>query len=142
MAVQALRVHAIRGKRFHFVSNVDGHALQKVLEHVRPESTLFIVSSKSFSTLETMVNARTALEWFGTQAAGTGVQVRDHFVGITTNAAAAAELGIRTTFGFWDWVGGRYSLWSAIGLSIALAVGFDNFEALLDGASIADAIAS
>jgi Glucose-6-phosphate isomerase len=81
MAVQALRVHTIHGKRFHFVSNVDGHALQKVLEHVRPESTLFIVSSKSFSTLETMVNARTALEWFGKQTAGTGVQVRDHFVG-------------------------------------------------------------
>ena len=138
MAVQALRVHAIRGKRFHFVSNVDGHALQKVLEHVRPESTLFIVSSKSFSTLETMVNARTALEWFGTQAAGTGVQVRDHFVGITTNAAAAAELGIRTTFGFWDWVGGRYSLWSAIGLPLAIAIGAEGFQQFLAGAHAVD----
>ena len=138
MAVQALRVHTIHGKRFHFVSNVDGHALQKVLEHVRPESTLFIVSSKSFSTLETMVNARTALEWFGKQTAGTGVQVRDHFVGITTNAVAAAELGIRTTFGFWDWVGGRYSLWSAIGLPLAIAIGAEGFMQFLAGAHAVD----
>ena len=138
MAVQALRVHAIRGTRFHFVSNVDGHALQKVLEQVRPQSTLFIVSSKSFSTLETMVNARTALEWFGTQTAGTGAQVRDHFVGITTNAAAAAELGISTTFGFWDWVGGRYSLWSAIGLPLAIAIGAEGFQQFLAGAYAVD----
>ena len=138
MAVQALRAHAVRGKRFHFVSNVDGHALQKVLDKVRPQSTLFIVSSKSFTTLETMVNARTALQWFGEQTVGTNVPVHKHFVGITTQADAAAALGIRTTFGFWDWVGGRYSLWSAIGLPLAIAIGAQGFRQFLAGAHAVD----
>lgn len=138
MAVQALRAHAVRGKRFHFVSNVDGHALQKVLDKVRPSNTLFIVSSKSFTTLETMVNARTALQWFAEQTAGEDVPVHQHFVGITTQVEAAAVLGIRTTFGFWDWVGGRYSLWSAIGLSLAIAIGADGFRQFLAGAHAMD----
>ena len=138
MAVRAMRAHAMRGKRFHFVSNVDGHALQKVLGAVRPQSTLFIVSSKSFTTLETMVNARTALQWFNEQTAGAHVPVHEHFVGITTQVEAAAALGIRTTFGFWDWVGGRYSLWSAIGLPLAIAIGAEGFRQFLAGAHAMD----
>ena len=138
MAVQAMRAHTVPGKRFHFVSNVDGHALQKVLHIVRPQSTLFIVSSKSFTTLETMVNARTALQWFREQTVGTQAPIHKHFVGITTQVEAAAALGIRTTFGFWDWVGGRFSLWSAIGLPLAIAIGAEGFRQFLAGAHAMD----
>lgn len=135
MAVQALAPYVCPGKRMHFVSNIDGHALQAVLQQVRPAHTLFIIASKTFTTLETMTNARTALRWFATQG---GQDVGAHFVGITTNLQAAAELGIRTTFGFWDWVGGRYSIWSAIGLPLAIAIGAQGFEDFLAGAHAVD----
>ena len=110
MAVRALEEFRIPGKRFHFVSNVDGHELHHVLKGLRPESTLFLVASKTFTTSETMTNARSALAWFAAQG---GRDVARHFAALTTNIEAAAALGITTTFGFWDWVGGRYSLVSA-----------------------------
>ncbi len=139
MAVQALAPYVLAGKRFHFVSNVDGHELQAVLKQVRPRSTLFIIASKTFGTLETMTNARTALQWFRAAESGRHAQsVAQHFVGITSNLSAAAALGIQTTFGFWDWVGGRYSLWSAIGLSLAIAIGSDAFRAFLAGGHAVD----
>lgn len=135
MAVQALQAHTMPGKRFHFVSNVDGHELHQVLRQIEPHRTLFIVASKTFSTQETMTNARSALDWF---AARGGRDVARHFVGITTNLPAAEALGIRTTFGFWDWVGGRYSIWSAIGLTLAIAIGPEAFAAFLAGAHAVD----
>ncbi|MBE7942154.1 MULTISPECIES: glucose-6-phosphate isomerase [Ramlibacter] len=135
MAVAALEAFAIPGKRFHFVSNVDGHELAAVLRTLRPASTLFLIASKTFTTLETMTNARSARAWF--EAEG-GRDVARHFVALTTNTQAAAEFGIRTTFGFRDWVGGRYSMWSSIGLPIAIAIGPENFRALLAGAHAMD----
>ncbi|MEZ7827984.1 MAG: glucose-6-phosphate isomerase [Brachymonas denitrificans] len=139
MAVQALDAFVLPGKRFHFVSNVDGHELKAVLRQVQPRRTLFIIASKTFTTLETMTNAATALQWFREAEGGAlADQVQDHFVGITTNLEAAAQLGIRTTFGFWDWVGGRYSVWSAIGLSLAIAIGAEQFRAFLEGAHAVD----
>jgi glucose-6-phosphate isomerase len=135
MAVLALQDFAIPGKRFHFVSNVDGHELAAVLKDLKAENTLFLIASKTFTTLETMTNARSALAWF--QAQG-GQDVSRHFAALTTNVAAAAEMGITTTFGFWDWVGGRYSLWSAIGLPLAIAIGAQGFRDLLAGAHAMD----
>ena len=135
MAVLALQDFVIPGKRFHFVSNVDGHELTAVLAPLKPEATLFVVASKSFTTLETMTNARSAQAWF--QAQG-GQDVARHFVALTTNVSAAAEFGIRTTFGFWDWVGGRYSVWSAIGLPVAIAIGVQGFRDFLAGAHAMD----
>ncbi|MES2637437.1 MAG: glucose-6-phosphate isomerase, partial [Pseudomonadota bacterium] len=119
----------------HFVSNIDGAHLMRALEKCKPETTLFIVASKTFTTQETMTNATTARTWF-LESAKDNNYVAKHFVALSTNAKAVADFGIDTAnmFTFWDWVGGRYSLWSAIGLSIALYVGMDNFEALLDGA--------
>lgn len=141
VVVNALEDWCGPDKRFHFVSNVDGHELGHVLSRVRPESTLFLVASKSFTTAETMLNAHSARTWFlangGTQAGDCAIS--DHFVALTTNVAAAAEFGISRTLGFWDWVGGRYSLWSAIGLPIAIAVGATHFRALLAGAHAMDA---
>ena len=131
MAVTALQDCALAGKRFHFVSNVDGHELAAVLKQVRAQSTLFLVASKTFTTLETMTNARSARAWFEAQG---GKDVARHFVALTTNVAEARTFGIGTTFGFWDWVGGRYSMWSAIGLPIAIAIGADGFRQLLAGA--------
>jgi glucose-6-phosphate isomerase len=131
MAVLALAQFAAPGKRFHFVSNVDGHELDAVLKQVRPESTLFLVASKTFTTIETMTNARSAKAWFEAQG---GADIARHFAALTTNVAAAGEFGITTTFGFWDWVGGRYSMWSAIGLPIAISIGSENFRAMLGGA--------
>ncbi|VWX58109.1 Glucose-6-phosphate isomerase [Burkholderiales bacterium 8X] len=131
MVVRALAPYVAPGKRFHFVSNVDGHELDGVLRDLAPEHTLFIVASKTFTTAETMTNARSAKQWF--ERSGS-VDVARHFAALTTNVEAAKAFGIDTTFGFWDWVGGRYSLWSAIGLSIALAIGADGFRALLAGA--------
>ena len=136
MAVAALQAHADRGKRLHFVANVDGHALDTVLQGLRHERTLFLIASKTFTTLETMTNARSALAWFRQQG---GRDTARHFAALTTNVHAAAEFGITTTFGFWDWVGGRYSLWSAIGLPIAIAIGAEGFRALLAGARAMDA---
>lgn len=119
MVVNALEDWRIEGKRFHFVSNVDGHELGHVLAQVRPESTLFLVASKSFTTLETMVNAHSAREWFvaqgGSDDRAAALSISRHFWALTTNTEAAAKFGIDTTLGFWDWVGGRYSLWSVIG---------------------------
>jgi glucose-6-phosphate isomerase len=131
MAVIALAQYAVPGKRFHFVSNVDGHELASVLAQVKPESTLFLIASKTFTTIETMTNARSAKAWFEQQG---GKDIARHFAALTTNVKAAGDFGISTTFGFWDWVGGRYSMWSAIGLPIAIAIGEDNFRAMLAGA--------
>ena len=135
MAVQALQAYGHPARRFHFISNVDGHELAAVLPGLRPESTLFLVASKTFTTIETMTNARSARAWFAAQG---GTDVARHFAALTTNVAEARAFGITTTFGFWDWVGGRYSLWSAIGLPIALAVGAQRFRELLAGASDMD----
>ena len=135
MVVRALAEFVAPGKRFHFVSNVDGHELDGVLRSLAPEHTLFLVASKTFTTAETMTNAHSARRWY--EQSG-GVDVSGHFAALTTNVEAAKAFGIDTTFGFWDWVGGRYSLWSAIGLPIALAIGADGFRALLAGAHAMD----
>ena len=135
MAVLAMAEYVAPGKRFHFVSNVDGHELAGVLKGLAPEHTLFLIASKTFTTAETMTNAQSAKRWF--EHAG-GVDIAQHFAALTTNVEAAKAFGIDTTFGFWDWVGGRYSLWSAIGLPIALAIGADGFRALLAGAHAMD----
>ena len=131
MAVLALDAFAVKGKRFHFVSNVDGHELDRVLQSVRPQSTLFLIASKTFTTIETMTNAVSAKAWFEAQG---GTDTARHFAALTTNVAAAQAFGISTTFGFWDWVGGRYSLWSAIGLPLAIAIGSAGFRQFLAGA--------
>jgi glucose-6-phosphate isomerase len=135
MAVLALQDFVIPGKRFHFVSNVDGHELAGVLKGLKAENTLFLIASKTFTTIETMTNARSALGWFQAQGA---TDVARHFAALTTNVAAAGQMGITTTFGFWDWVGGRYSLWSAIGLPVAIAIGAKGFRDLLAGAHAMD----
>ena len=135
MVVLAMAEYVAPGKRFHFVSNVDGHELAGVLKGLAPEHTLFLIASKTFTTAETMTNAQSAKRWF--EQAG-GVDIAQHFAALTTNVEAAKAFGIDTTFGFWDWVGGRYSLWSAIGLPIALAIGADGFRALLAGAHAMD----
>ena len=131
MAVQALDSFVLPGKRFHFVSNVDGHELAAVLKRLKPQGTLFLIASKTFTTIETMTNARSARQWF---EANGGSDIGRHFAALTTNVAAANAFGIRTTFGFWDWVGGRYSVWSAIGLPLAIAIGESGFRAFLAGA--------
>lgn len=131
MAVLALEQFAARGKRFHFVSNVDGHELAGVLRGLKPETTLFLIASKTFTTIETMTNANSAKAWFEGEG-GRGVD--RHFAALTTSVQAAAAFGITTTFPFWDWVGGRYSLWSAIGLPLAIAIGGAGFRQLLAGA--------
>jgi glucose-6-phosphate isomerase len=135
MAVMALQSYALKGKRFHFVSNVDGHELDAVLNGLKAENTLFLVASKTFTTLETMTNALSAKRWFETQG---GTDVARHFAALTTNVEAAGQFGIQTCFGFWDWVGGRYSLWSAIGLPLAIAIGADQFRSFLAGAHAMD----
>ncbi len=135
MVVPALRAHSHPGLSLHFAGNVDGHDLLPLLARLKPEETLFIIASKTFTTQETMANARLARAWFLAEG---GTDIARHFVATTTNVKAAAEFGIRTTFGFWDWVGGRYSLWSAIGLPIALALGEAGFRALLAGAHAMD----
>ncbi len=135
MAVLALAEFVAPGKRFHFVSNVDGHELDGVLRSLAPEHTLFLVASKTFTTAETMANAHSARRWY-VQSGGNNVA--GHFAALTTNVEAARAFGIETTFGFWDWVGGRYSMWSAIGLPIALAIGADGFRAFLAGAHAMD----
>jgi glucose-6-phosphate isomerase len=134
-AVLALDAFVARGKRFHFVSNVDGHELAAVLKHLRPEHTLFLIASKTFTTIETMTNAASAKAWFEAQG---GTDIAGHFAALTTNVAAAHAFGISTTFGFWDWVGGRYSLWSAIGLPLAIAIGAPGFRDFLAGAHAMD----
>jgi glucose-6-phosphate isomerase len=135
MAVAALEASCLPGKRLHFVSNIDGHELDAVLKKLQAGSTLFLVASKTFTTLETMTNARSARAWFEQQG---GRDIARHFAALTTNVEAARQFGITTTFGFWDWVGGRYSLWSAIGLPIAIAIGAQGFRELLAGAHAMD----
>jgi glucose-6-phosphate isomerase len=135
MMVPALDAYVHPGLQFHFVSNVDGHDISAVLRRLKPAETLFIVASKTFTTQETMANAQLARAWF--EAEG-GTDIARHFVATTTNVEAAAAFGITTTFGFWDWVGGRFSLWSAIGLPIAAAIGADHFRELLAGAHAMD----
>ena len=135
MAYEALRHYSDRSLTFRFVSNIDGTDLVEGVRDLDPAQTLFIVSSKTFTTLETMTNARTAREWSVAELGGDEASVAKHFVAVSTNAAEVAKFGIDTAnmFGFWDWVGGRYSMDSAIGLSTMLAIGPDHFRGMLDG---------
>lgn len=139
MVTTALKPYHKPDLRAHFVSNVDGTDLVETLKPLSPETTLFLVASKTFTTQETMTNAHSARAWLLAEAKDEAA-VAKHFVALSTNAEGVAEFGIDTNnmFEFWDWVGGRYSLWSAIGLSIALSIGMDNFEALLAGAHKVD----
>ena len=135
MVCEALRPFAKDGLNVHFVSNVDGTQIVETLKGLSRESTLFVIASKTFTTQETLTNATTARDWFLTRG-GTKAAVSKHFVAVSTNTRQVKNFGIDTKhmFEFWDWVGGRYSLWGAVGLSIALYVGMDHFEELLDGA--------
>ena len=135
MATIALQEFAVPNKRFHFVSNIDGHELAATLKTLSAKNTLFLIASKTFTTIETMTNAQSAKAWFERQG---GTDTARHFAALTTNVQAAKEFGITTTFGFWDWVGGRYSLWSAIGLPLAMAIGADGFRQFLQGAADMD----
>jgi len=135
MVTECLRPYAKEGMGIYFVSNVDGTHIAETLKIIDPETTLFLIASKTFTTQETMTNAMTARKWF-VERAGNEQDVAKHFIAISTNLKKTGEFGVASenVFEFWDWVGGRYSLWSAIGLSIALYVGFDNFIELLSGA--------
>ncbi|HXU94174.1 MAG TPA: glucose-6-phosphate isomerase [Gallionella sp.] len=139
MACEALKPYGSHKLRAHFVSNIDGTQLTETLKELDAESTLFIVSSKSFTTQETLTNARSARAWL-VERLGNEQAVAQHFAAISTNLDATAKFGIdsRNVFEFWDWVGGRYSLWSSIGLPIALYIGMDRFEELLGGAHAMD----
>jgi len=138
MVTEALKAYAV-GPKVHFVSNIDGTHLATTLQKLNPETTLFIIASKTFTTQETITNATSAKNWFLAKAQDASA-VAKHFVALSTNGPKCREFGIdeANMFAFWDWVGGRYSLWSAIGLSIALNIGYDNFEKLLDGAHFMD----
>jgi glucose-6-phosphate isomerase len=135
MVTEALKPYGKSDLRVHFVSNVDGTHIVETLKALKPETTLFIIASKTFTTQETLTNAHTAKDWFMNTALDEAAVAR-HFVALSTNSEAVSQFGIdtRNMFEFWDWVGGRYSLWSAIGLSIAVYIGMDNFEELLTGA--------
>ena len=139
MVTEALRPYHVPGITTHFVSNIDGAHLAETLKKCKPETTLFLVASKTFTTQETMTNAHSARQWF-LDAAGDETAIARHFAALSTNAQAVGEFGIDPVnmFEFWDWVGGRYSLWSAIGLSICCAVSFDRFSELLDGGHAMD----
>jgi glucose-6-phosphate isomerase len=139
MVTEALKPYRKEGIRSYFVSNVDASHIAEVLKEVDPEETLFLIASKTFTTQETMTNAQTARAWF-LETAKDETQVAKHFVALSTNEKEVTAFGIdkANMFEFWDWVGGRYSLWSAIGLSIALTIGYDNFEELLRGAHTTD----
>lgn len=139
MVTEGLKPYWVKGVKAHFVSNVDGSHLYQVLQEVNPEETLFIVASKTFTTQETMTNAQSAKDWF-LESAKSESEIAKHFIALSTNKAAVEAFGIdsKNMFEFWDWVGGRYSLWSSIGASIALTIGFDNFKQLLDGAEAMD----
>ena len=139
MVTEALKPYWIEGMEAHFVSNVDATHITEALKLVDPETTLFLIASKTFTTQETMTNAETAKEWF-LKTAGDVKHVAKHFVALSTNQEGVVKFGIDkdNIFGFWDWVGGRYSLWSSIGLSIALMIGYNNFEELLKGAYSTD----
>jgi len=135
MVCEALKPYAMEGLNVHFVSNVDGTHIVETLKGLSRESTLFVIASKTFTTQETIANAKTARDWFLTRG-GSKAAVSKHFVAVSTNAKAVENFGIDTEhmFEFWDWVGGRYSLWSAVGLSVALYLGMDHFECMLSGA--------
>jgi glucose-6-phosphate isomerase len=135
MAYEALKHYSERSMTFRFVSNVDGTDFAEAVQDLDPAETLFIISSKTFTTLETMTNAQTARQWSLAAFGGDEKAVAKHFVAVSTNRAEVAKFGIDTAnmFGFWDWVGGRYSMDSAIGLSTMIAIGPDNFRAMLDG---------
>lgn len=139
MVCEALQPYQIAEMNFHFLSNVDGSQIAGIIKKVKPETTLFVVVSKTFTTLETMTNARTARDWL-LNYLGDEEAVAKHFVAVSTNESGVVEFGIakENMFRFWNWVGGRYSLWSTVGLPIALAIGMDNFEELLDGAHAMD----
>jgi glucose-6-phosphate isomerase len=136
MATQALAQFAVGGPRVHFVSNVDPFAMEQALKGAKPQTTRFIVQSKTFSTIETRLNAQAAIAWL---MAGGVSDVSSHLCGVTMNAKAAAEMGCGTVLGMWDWVGGRYSVWSSIGAPLAIAVGKNHFNAFLQGAAEMDA---
>ncbi len=139
MVTEALKPYGMPGLNVHFVSNVDGTHIVETLKLCNPETTLFLVSSKTFSTQETLTNAHSARDWF-LKSAKDAAHVAKHFVALSTDEERVTEFGIdkANMFEFWDWVGGRYSLWSAIGLSIAVYIGMDNFEELLTGAHLMD----
>ncbi|XP_015523662.1 glucose-6-phosphate isomerase [Neodiprion lecontei] len=138
MVTEALKPYHI-GPRVHFVSNIDGTHIAETLKKINPETSLFIIASKTFTTQETITNATSAKLWI-LEHLKSEAAVASHFVALSTNTQKVKEFGIdeKNMFGFWDWVGGRYSLWSAIGLSISLAIGFENFEKLLSGAHFMD----
>ena len=142
MVCRALEPYSHPSLRVHFVSNVDGSHIEQLLRHLRPETTLFIIASKTFTTQETLTNAETAKEWF-LEGAGRATEddISQHFVAVSTNEKKVKEFGIdpKNMFRFWDWVGGRYSLWSSVGLSSAIYVGMDNFIEMLEGAHEMDA---
>jgi glucose-6-phosphate isomerase len=135
MVTEALKPYAKKRLRIHFVSNIDGTHITETLKRLNPETTLFMIASKTFTTQETMTNAFSARRWF-LEAAGDEIHIAKHFAALSTNTEKVEAFGIdkENMFGFWDWVGGRYSLWSAIGLSIACYIGFENFSQLLQGA--------
>jgi len=139
MVTEALKPYWVQGIETYFVSNVDGTHIAETLKKVKPDETLFLVASKTFTTQETMTNAHTARSWFLSHAKDEA-HIAKHFVALSTNEKEVVKFGIDpdNMFVFWDWVGGRYSLWSAIGLSIALTIGYNNFEALLKGAYAMD----
>jgi glucose-6-phosphate isomerase len=139
MVTEALKPYWQNNMQPYFVSNIDGTHIVETLKKVNPEETLFLIASKTFTTQETMTNAQTAKQWF-LQHGGTDQDVAKHFVALSTNEKAVVAFGIDAAnmFPFWDWVGGRYSLWSAIGLGIALTIGYENFDALLKGAHSMD----
>jgi glucose-6-phosphate isomerase len=139
MVINALKPFQTEEITFHFVANIDGADLHEVLQKIDPETTLFIVASKTFTTQETMTNANSAKSWFLSNG-GQDTAVAKHFVAVSTNAEGVAKFGIDTEnmFGFWDWVGGRYSVWSSIGLPVVLAIGFQGFQEFLSGAHAMD----
>ncbi|TQV89693.1 glucose-6-phosphate isomerase [Aliikangiella coralliicola] len=139
MVTEALRPYALHDLNVHFVANIDENHINDTLENLKPETTLFIISSKSFTTQDTMVNAETARQWFLSRLPDEKLLAK-HFVAVTENQKAANQFGIEidNIFKMWDWVGGRYSLWSAIGLSIVISIGPENFDQLLGGAYDAD----
>ena len=135
MVTEALRPYWVEGIQTYFVSNVDGTDIAEILKKINPDKNSFLIASKTFTTQETMTNAHSARDWFLKKAKDESY-IAKHFVALITNEKDVVKFGIdkNNMFGFWDWVGGRYSLWSAIGLSIALTIGYDNFEKLLKGA--------
>ena len=139
MVTEALKPYWKEGMQAYFVSNVDGTHIAETLKKITPDETLFLIASKTFTTQETMTNAQTARSWF-LEAAKDELHIAKHFVALSTNEKDVVQFGIdkENMFEFWDWVGGRYSLWSAIGLSIALTIGYENFESLLKGAHATD----